>query len=402
LDGRALTFQPWFVRTKDEVNDLYSLMISKGRRASICAFSLQGESEDQTAAAASAASVHHRTLGGAHVVILTGPAAFMLTDLVGKEFSVFNRAVRTYYPGFDTDMDDPLRHPIAMAHRIAVWQDDWFRGPEGFENFLVRTLIVQTVTASDLEDRLPPFSAVRRAATTISLQSAQESGASKDELLRLYEEDSDMLRLALTDEKELHSSLLTEADREREEAQRRAEEAKGEVHRLNQRIRMLEGQLKAKGDVDFGLQLPEGLDDLKTWADNHLSGSVFITNRALRGAKASDFEDPTLVYKALLLLRDQYVPLRRGGGEQLARHYADALRSLGLEEAPSITATRLGEHRDEYKIQHNGRKRDLDRHLKKGNSRESRHCFRLYFFWDEDDEQVVVGWLTSHLDTRQT
>ena len=49
-----------------------------------------------------------------------------------------------------------------------------------------------------------------------------------------------------------------------------------------------------------------------------------------------------------------------------------------------------------------GTKRELDRHLKKGNSRNSRHCFRLYFFWDDEDEQVVVGWLTSHLDTRQT
>jgi hypothetical protein len=94
--------------------------------------------------------------------------------------------------------------------------------------------------------------------------------------------------------------------------------------------------------------------------------------------------------------------MRREGGDQLAKAYADALRALGLEEAPSITPSRLGEQGDEYLIPYPGGKRELDRHLKKGNSRESKHCFRLYFFWDDEEEQVVVGWLTSHLDTRQT
>jgi hypothetical protein len=129
---------------------------------------------------------------------------------------------------------------------------------------------------------------------------------------------------------------------------------------------------------------------------------VVVANRALRGAKASDYEDPKLAYHALLLLRDHYVPMRREGGDQLAKAYADALRALGLEEAPSIAASRLGEQGDDYLIPYPGGKRELDRHLKKGNSRESKHCFRLYFFWDDEEEQVVVGWLTSHLDTRQT
>jgi hypothetical protein len=39
----------------------------------------------------------------------------------------------------------------------------------------------------------------------------------------------------------------------------------------------------------------------------------------------------------------------------------------------------------------------LDVHLKKGTSRESRHCLRIYFFWDEDSDQVVVGHLPDHL-----
>jgi hypothetical protein len=41
-------------------------------------------------------------------------------------------------------------------------------------------------------------------------------------------------------------------------------------------------------------------------------------------------------------------------------------------------------------------------HVKKGNSREARNCLRIYFFWDEEREQVVVGHLPAHLTTSQS
>ena len=33
-------------------------------------------------------------------------------------------------------------------------------------------------------------------------------------------------------------------------------------------------------------------------------------------------------------------------------------------------------------------------------SRDRRYGFRLYFFWDEEGQVAVVGWLPSHLDNR--
>jgi hypothetical protein len=402
LDGRGISQDLWTVRSKSDVDELYSLMIAKGRRTNICLFSLAEDKDDVTTTAASAIAVHKRTLGAAHVAVLTGSAAFMLTDIVGKEFSVFNRAVRTYRPGFETDADDPLRHPIAFAHRIATWQDSGIEGPDAFENFLVRNCILQTVAGDDLESVLPPFSEVRRVASTISINRAQDSGASKDQLLRLFEGDNAKLRADLDEERAIHDSLLQDAERERDEAQRRADEARSATYSLNQRIRSLEAQHRARGDANVVTDIPSDLSGIKAWADENIAGSVILTNRALRGAKESDYEDPALVYNALLLLRDHYVPMRREGGEELAKSYHDSLLHLGLEDSLSITSTRLGEQGDEYLVQHNGRKRELERHLKKGSSRESRHCFRLYYFWDEEDQQVVVGWLTSHLGTRET
>ncbi|MCB1521090.1 MAG: hypothetical protein KDJ37_11025 [Hyphomicrobiaceae bacterium] len=402
LDERLISPTPWVVCSDDDVDHFHRLLSLKSRRADVCAISLGEDDADPASAIISVAAVHRRTLGAAHVAVLTGRAAYMLTDLVGKEFSVFNRAVRTYRPNFDTDADDPRRHPLALPHRISQWQENGVYGSEAFERFLVRSAIMQTVSGGDLETTLPPFSEVRRVAATVSLTKARESGATKDDLLRLYEEDNAKLRAALDEEKALHGGLLTEAEQERDEAQRRVEEARGEAYRLNQRIRTLEVQVKGKAGTAVEPPIPDGLENLKDWADKHLSGSVVLTNRAIRGAKESDYEEPALVYRALLLLRDHYVPMRRDRGDELAKAYIEALASCGLAEAGSITATRRGEQGDEYIVQHNGRKRELDRHFTKGNSRESRHCFRLYFFWDDEDEQVVVGWLTSHLDTRQT
>ena len=49
-----------------------------------------------------------------------------------------------------------------------------------------------------------------------------------------------------------------------------------------------------------------------------------------------------------------------------------------------------------------GRPRVLDWHLKRGESRERTRCFRLYYFWDDETQCAVVGWLPSHLDNSLT
>jgi hypothetical protein len=75
------------------------------------------------------------------------------------------------------------------------------------------------------------------------------------------------------------------------------------------------------------VSIPTDLSSLKDWADQHLSGSVLLHQRALRGAKESDYEDPSLVYTALLLLRNFYFSMSTKGGEELKRAYETELRA---------------------------------------------------------------------------
>ncbi len=143
------------------------------------------------------------------------------------------------------------------------------------------------------------------------------------------------------------------------------------------------------------------MEDLEVWAQTNLAGSVVIHSRAFRVARKSDFQNVALVYDALRMLRDYYVPMRRFGGEYREKFEVQC-EELGIEYSKSLSGSRYGEEGDAYLVDYAGQRRLLEWHLKSGSSRETRYGFRLYFFWDEDTEQAVVGWLPSHLPTRIT
>src|SRR5438445_626067 len=79
-------------------------------------------------------------------------------------------------------------------------------------------------------------------------------------------------------------------------------------------------------------------------------------------------------------------------------------RQLKLDlPSGAISDTRRGGHSDQYFLQwppDSIEKRRLEFHIGRGTSKQTRHTLRIYYFWDEERRQVVVGWLPSHLDTR--
>lgn len=79
-----------------------------------------------------------------------------------------------------------------------------------------------------------------------------------------------------------------------------------------------------------------------------------------------------------------------------------ALAELGVDESASISDQRAGEQGDEYEVTFRGQRRMLDRHLRKGNSKDEAYSLRIYYFWDDTAQEVVIGWLPSHLRNRLT
>lgn len=399
VDGRAIKKPPWFVATEAAVEELVAFLMNKSRRSDVIVFSLPEESENSKATAASAVDVQNRLLGAAHVVILSGPASYFLSDRVGKEFSVFRQAVRTYRPRFNPLKDPPGEHPLALAARISNWAGE---GPQAYERMLCNATLGRTVSVSDLEESLPPLSKVRQYASRQRMDAAKEAGSSDKEMLELAMEEIARLAKELDQNRSDADSLIGQAAEERDQAIHARNDTKAREINLRHRVSVLERQLAEERGGEQAPEIPGDLDEFEEWCNRYLAGAIEIHNRALQAVKKSEYGDPSFLYRALLLLRDHYVPMRREGGQDLRQKYEAALNELGLEETSTMAKNRVGEEGDTYFVRYGGMPRLLDRHLKAGNSRDPRYCFRLYFFWDEDDEIVVVGWLPSHLDNRLT
>lgn len=141
------------------------------------------------------------------------------------------------------------------------------------------------------------------------------------------------------------------------------------------------------------------LDGLEDWASLHATKLVFVP-RAFTGAKKSLYQQPAHVYRALEFLAGPYHSYRTGA---LSKPQMEAaLNASGCQLAGATTATVAGTQGDTYFVRWGDQRRRLDQHLRRGGGRDERFCLRIYFFWDNDSSQVVVGWLPSHLDNSLT
>lgn len=398
LDARRLTLDPWCVDSQEEVEALLALLESSARKSDVIVFSFPGDRDEDAGTEARAREFYRKVMGTAHVCMLTSSATYRLSDLVGKPFSVFQGAIRTYRPGFDFVQGDPRAHPLAFAHRIAAWPEG---GIEGYLRFLADQTIARSVSVRDRDGEVPGFSTVRQVVAQRRLAKARREQESDAALLKLAEEEIAALKSSLDQQREEYEGLLETAESERAEALTRESAASAQVNALRRRVESLERRLASTSEANAE-QIPDSLDDFEMWCEQALTGFVDVHTRAFQGIKKSVFSDVPLIYKSLLLLRDHYVPMRRDGGLELKTAFDEACRKLGLEESATFSGPGWGEQGDEYFVKRYGQRRLLERHLKNGGSRDPRRCLRVYFYWDDQEEQVVVGWLPSHLNNRQT
>lgn len=391
-DMRAVDLKPWHV-DRDELPRFLALLRSRARRNPLIVLSSFLADEDPTFDRESLGDALARQLpGAASVVLLSSAAAFELTNRFGKEFSVFGGAVRTYRTGFDADHDDPGRHPLILPGSVASWDG----GLDSFREFMVRRTLGESLRGGHVEEELPSFDWVQERALDLRVREAKRVGQSDRQLLEMVEEDNRQLRAKQDELRGTYDGLLQAADVEEKRLVAQFDEARAQFYSLRSRIKHLEDALAAQ-PARQATPLPDDFDELESWAQRHLSGDVLLTNRALRAARRSEFENVSLAYECLLLMRDHYVPMRRLGGSERRQGYEQALAALGLEESATFAGARAGQYGDEYFIQHGGRRRELDRHIKGSNARDPRFGFRLYFFWDDQMQQVIVGSLPSHL-----
>ncbi len=339
LDGKWLMAQkPHFCQSQADVEELAELIQSPARQLPIFAVSLDGDSQDSNDAVVDVEKLAVRGAGLAHVFLLSSNSTYHLTNLIGKEFSVYNGAVRTYFAGFDKYDDHPLSHPLALSERIRNWGE---RGSIDFAHLLINSAYRANVNRPDADMRLPRFGAVRAFVTRSRRQQAEKS-RDETQLLELALEEVDQLNKDRSEWEDLAQAEQVD----REQADRYVDDLQQELYRLRCRIGILEDRIESLSgaSIDESLVIPECLDELQTWADENLAGRLVVTGRASRAAKNSPFKDVELAYRGILLLANEYRKMKVSGGSESKQEFESACNALGLECTKTFSGAGAGEY----------------------------------------------------------
>lgn len=377
---------PRLVTRESDVDDLIDLLESTKRRVPVILFSSQEDEFASSSIKIDIQKVFRKTLGAAHLYVLTHSASLWFTQRVGREFAVFREAIRLFKPGFSRLKSDSYSNPLILPTRINSIQAE---GDFAFESWLSNRVLEIGANAVDSQEILPTFDSIRKQVAKNAWEAKSNSGESSDEKLKSakkYIEERDIENAKTLNE-------LNDVVRQYEIERNNADEARGQalslVMSLRHQIEVLSSRKESKE-----ISIPTTLDDFGQWCDENLN-TVIVLKPAIKEAQKSSIRDVTLVYKALLALQNYYVPMKRNPSTEAKNAFEQEIASLYLEN--SLVGRALDTHRKSYTVLYNAQDRLLDMHLKEGVRHDKSFTFRAYYFYDEEMECVVVGWLPSHL-----
>ncbi len=401
VDRRPLQEQPWYLNSESDLEAFYQFLIDPLRTLPVYLLTEVDQRRVQEPVniyMLDEREVARRALGLAHIAVLPQRMSFAWTDRVGRTWSAFGGAVRTYGAGLNFDTQSPAEHPLAMVEKIEFWKHGEMNGWRAFATFLMEKAHQAAAHRQVDWGDCRFFTDVRRRKAEL----ARDRASGDADWRSLYEEE-----IAALQEKVEES--VKEAEEYNDDAIKAANDlrrVKEENDNLRWQIDSLRSRLAEKTgvDPDEDIDIPTDYEEMPEWIDRNLVGRLLLHPRALRGLRQAIYDDVELVYRAILLLANEYRNMKLGQDGAKAT-FDSRLGELGLRIGPSISQERAGEEGDTYFVmwpQDTERKQFLEMHLRKGSTKDDHYCLGIYFFWDDDTRQVVIGWLPSHLDTRAT
>ena len=174
--------------------------------------------------------------------------------------------------------------------------------------------------------------------------------------------------------------------------EKRAQDAEEQrtIHAL--RIQELSTALENKnGSRPPSPDFPTSWADFTEWGERNFLGMVAFHSRAKREIKGAKLENIKLAATCIQWLANNYRRLRmRGGGE-----------TQDAEVTNGVINTQSGN--DTFDIEWDGQIRSVDWHIKSGgNTRDPRRCLRIYYFWNEVSQEVVIARMPGHIRSQQS
>jgi hypothetical protein len=375
--------EPWLIESDYDAERLVDILIDQNRSLPVFVLTVPDASIDPNTPLLNATSLARATLGMALIAIVPAAFTWALTGRFGRQRSVFGGAVRAYLAGFAEDAS-PYGHRLVLADRIGTNQgaaecSQWMRSLAAAES------VRRTRLGTDVLD----FATIRNASLQLKQQLLETEGASDASKLDAANARVKALEADLKSARDAELFLLDEHT----QVEGRAQAAEGQLNAASFRIQQLLEQLKRRGQTpDADIQLPVSWKDFDDWCDQNLVGRVVLAPQARSGLRNPDFQDAELAARCLVWLANDYRDRRLAGGEGSLRDYV-------LE--PGIRNSPCGA--DEFRIWWQGQQHTAEWHIKNGgNTRDPRRCLRIYYFWDDATQQVIIADMPKHRDSALT
>jgi hypothetical protein len=124
-DQRTLSREPWLLANEQDLQALEGLLLDPHRHLPVVVLTQPDKTRftvDVSDYVLDPRELANRCCGLAHVVQLPWELGYRWTEMVGKPWSVYLGAARTYWPGLDFETDLPAAHPSTFAERIVFWK----------------------------------------------------------------------------------------------------------------------------------------------------------------------------------------------------------------------------------------------------------------------------------------
>ncbi|MCX6774368.1 MAG: ankyrin repeat domain-containing protein [Candidatus Micrarchaeota archaeon] len=138
----------------------------------------------------------------------------------------------------------------------------------------------------------------------------------------------------------------------------------------------------------------EAIEEIKMkYPQTNPETKIVITDKALKGAKESEFEDTRSVYNALEWLATDYIKMEKGNKKDIE---ASCLKKCGMQYRGDQNEKDIKMYYEDYHVTYEGKEYTLGKHLRKGTGSEDRYKIRIGFAYDSEKNKVIVGTIMPH------
>ena len=380
-DNEPLASEPWVVESDSEAALLVSRLIDRNRSIPVLILTVPEYASNQTEPLLDAGDLTRSTLGLVRVVVLPARFTWRLTERLGKQLSVYNGAVRLYLPGFAEDAN-PYAHKLLLV-------DESRENVADVQTSAQRLVARESLRQFRLGREILSYANVRDRFRELQRQQLERDGAADQTQLSAARAQIGDLRATLERANEESQWYAEQHDTAEERARNFEERLKAGKYR----VRQLTDQLKARGhSPDSNIDLPVSWVEFSDWCDRHFADRVRLSSHARRGIAQAEFGQVDVAAKSLLIwLANDYRDQRlTGGGQDMRQPVVSGVRN-----------DRCGA--DSFLFKWRDKTVNVEWHIKNGgNTRDPSRCMRIYYFWDDSSEQVVVAAMPAHRRTGAT